>query len=107
MVVSKVAEKIPGWVERLLIPTLESKVRSIVSEEVGHLEKVLDARFDGVQSEIRRVDEKIGLLEKHIPKCRKSRKSRRGSARSKAKSPLDRAFLTKSSFQDQTDSAAQ
>jgi hypothetical protein len=65
--VSKVAEKIPGWVERLLIPTLESKVRSIVSEEVGHLEKVLDARFDGVQSEIRRVDEKIGSLEKRFP----------------------------------------
>ncbi len=64
---SKVAEKIPGWVERLLIPKLESKVRSIVSEEVGHLEKVLDARFDGVQSEIRRVDEKIGSLEKRFP----------------------------------------
>ncbi len=64
---SKVAEKIPGWVERLLIPTLESKVRSIVSEEVGHLEKVLDARCDGVQSEIRRVDEKIGSLEKRFP----------------------------------------
>jgi hypothetical protein len=63
---AKVAEKIPGWVERLLIPTLESKVRSIVSEEVGHLEKVLDARFDGVHSEIRRVDEKVGSLEKRF-----------------------------------------
>jgi hypothetical protein len=62
----KVAEKIPGWVERLLIPTLESKVRSIVSEEVGHLGKVLDARFDGVHSEIRRVDEKVGSLEKRF-----------------------------------------
>jgi hypothetical protein len=61
------AEKIPGWVEGLLIPTLESKVRSIVSEEVGHLEKVLEARFDGVQSEIRRVDERIGSLEKRFP----------------------------------------
>jgi len=64
---TKMAEKIPGWVERLLIPTLESKVRSIVSEEVGHLEKVLAARFDGVQSEIRRVDERIGSLEKRFP----------------------------------------
>jgi hypothetical protein len=61
------AEKIPGWVEGLLIPTLESKVRSIVSEEVGHLEKVLDARFDGVQSEMRRVDERIGSLDKRFP----------------------------------------
>ncbi len=64
---AKMAEKIPGWVERLLIPTMESKIRSIVSEEVGHLEKVLDARFDGVQSEIRRVDERIGSLEKRFP----------------------------------------
>jgi hypothetical protein len=64
---AKMAEKIPGWVERLLIPTLESKIRSIVSGEVGHLENVLDARFDGVQSEIRRVDEKIGSLEKRFP----------------------------------------
>ena len=64
---ARMSEKIPGWVERLLIPTLESKVRSIVSEEVGHLEKVLDARFDGVQSEIRRVDERIGSLEKRFP----------------------------------------
>jgi len=58
----RMAEKIPGWVEGLLIPTLESKVRSIVSEEVGHLEKVLDARFDGIHSEIRRVDEKVDSI---------------------------------------------
>jgi len=61
------SEKIPGWVERLLIPTLESKIRNIVSEEVGHLEKVLDARFDGIRSEIRRVDEKVDSLEKRFP----------------------------------------
>jgi hypothetical protein len=63
----RMAEKIPGWVERRLIPTLESKIRSIVSEEVGHLEKVLDARFDGIHSEIRRVDEKVDSLEKRFP----------------------------------------
>ena len=63
----KVAERIPGWVERLLIPTLESKVRNVVSQEVGHLEKVLEARFDGIHSEIRRVDEKIDSLEKRFP----------------------------------------
>jgi hypothetical protein len=64
---ARMAEKIPGWVERLLIPTLESKVRNIVSEEVGHLEKVLDARFAGLHSEIRRVDDKIDSLEKRFP----------------------------------------
>lgn len=57
---SRVAERIPGWVERLLIPTLESKVRAIVKEEIGHLEKVLDARFGAV-------DAKIDSLEKRFP----------------------------------------
>ena len=63
----KMAERIPGWVERLLIPTLESKVRNVVSEEVGHLEKVLDARFDGIHSEMRCVDEKIDSLRNRFP----------------------------------------
>lgn len=57
---SRVAEKVPGWVERLLIPTLESRVREIVKEEVGHLEKILDARFEAVNS-------KIDSLEKRLP----------------------------------------
>lgn len=57
---SRVAEKMPGWVERLLIPTLESRVREIVKEEVGHLEKILDARFEAVNS-------KIDSLEKRLP----------------------------------------
>jgi chromosome segregation ATPase len=49
--VGKLAEKVPGWVERLLIPTLESRVRQIVREEVGHLEKQMDSRFEGMNSE--------------------------------------------------------
>ena len=68
---SRVAEKIPGWVERLLIPTLESKIRSIVREEVGHLEKVMDARFEAVNSRMdarfEAVDAKIDSLEKQMP----------------------------------------
>ena len=43
-------EKIPSWVERLLIPTLEARVRTVVKEEVGHLEKTMDARFDATDS---------------------------------------------------------
>jgi len=54
-------------VERSLIPTLESKVRNVVSEELGHLGKVLEARFDGIHSKIRRVDEKTYSLEKRFP----------------------------------------
>ncbi|MDG6902851.1 MAG: hypothetical protein JRM80_12960 [Nitrososphaerota archaeon] len=57
---SRTAERIPGWVERLLIPTLESRVRAIVKEEVGSLEKVLDARFEAIGA-------KIDSLEKRFP----------------------------------------
>jgi hypothetical protein len=68
---SRVAEKVPGWVESLLIPTLESKVRSIVREEVGHLEKVIDARFEAVNSKMdgrfEAVNTKIDSLEKRFP----------------------------------------
>jgi len=64
---ARMAERIPSWVERLLIPTLEAKIRGIVAEEVGHLEKVLDARLDGIHSEIRRVDGKVDSLEKRFP----------------------------------------
>jgi hypothetical protein len=56
----KLAEKVPGWVESLLIPTLESRIRVVVREEVEHLEKVMNARFAGVE-------ERIDSLEKRIP----------------------------------------
>ncbi len=54
---SKVVERIPGWVERLLIPSLETRIGKIVKEEVGHLEKLMDVRFEAV-------NEKINSLEK-------------------------------------------
>lgn len=57
---SRIAEKVPGWVERLLIPTLESKVREIVKDEVGHLEKIMEARFEAVNT-------RIDSLEKGLP----------------------------------------
>jgi len=47
--VNRVAEKVPGWVERMLVPTLESRVRGIVREEVGYLEKTMNAKFDAVE----------------------------------------------------------
>ena len=49
---SKVVERIPGWVERSLIPTLEARVSRIVREEVGHLEKLIDTRFEAVNERI-------------------------------------------------------
>ena len=57
---SRTAERIPGWVERLLIPALETRVRAIVKEEVGNLGKVLDARFEAVSAN-------IDSLEKRFP----------------------------------------
>lgn len=43
---SRIGEKVPGWVERLLIPMIETRVRSIVKEEFSHFEQVVDARLD-------------------------------------------------------------
>lgn len=58
----KVAEKIPGWVEGLLIPTLESRVRGVVREEVGHLEKTLDARFDAINVRFDGINDKFDAV---------------------------------------------
>ena len=75
---ARIAEKVPSWVERLLIPTLESRVREIVREEVGHLEKVIEARFEAaseriasleknIEARFEAVNVKIDSLEKRIP----------------------------------------
>jgi hypothetical protein len=82
---SGVASKVPGWAERMLIPTLEAKIRAIVKEEVGQLEKVMDAkfaavdvrfdgtnagisaRFDAVNARIDTVNTKVDSLEKRFP----------------------------------------
>jgi glutathionyl-hydroquinone reductase len=56
---SKVAEKVPRWVESFLIPTLESRVREIVKEEVGHLEKIMNTRFEAVNSKIDSLDKRL------------------------------------------------
>jgi len=68
---SRIAEKVPGWVERLLIPTLESRVREVVKEEVGHLEKVMEARFEAVNARIDSLEKtfsaRIDSLEKRLP----------------------------------------
>jgi len=63
----RLAEKVPGWVERLLIPTLESRVRVIVREEVGHLEKTMNAKFEAVNSRFDAVNARIDSLEQRIP----------------------------------------
>ena len=56
---SRIGEKIPGWVERTLIPTLESRTRSIVKEELANNEKVVDARFQAMNQRLESMDEKF------------------------------------------------
>jgi chromosome segregation ATPase len=66
----RLAEKVPGWVERLLIPTLETRVRTIVKEEVservGHLEKTMVARFDAVDAKFEAVDARFDAVNERI-----------------------------------------
>jgi tetrahydromethanopterin S-methyltransferase subunit G len=64
---SGVTSKIPGWVERMLIPTIEAKVRMIVAEEFVHFEKVMDAKFETVNARIDAVNTKVDSLEKRFP----------------------------------------
>jgi len=61
--IEKVAEKVPGWVERLLIPTLESKVRAIVKDEVGHLEKTMNYKFEAVNARFDAVDARFDAVD--------------------------------------------
>lgn len=65
------AEKVPGWMERILIPTLESRVRSIVKEEIGHLEKTMNARFEAIDAKfdarLDGINSRIDSLGKRIP----------------------------------------
>ena len=59
------AEKIPGWVERLLLPrlsTIEAKIDR-VDGKVDALEKVVNARFQSVETQI---DAKFRSVETQI-----------------------------------------
>lgn len=57
--VKRVAEKIPGWVERILIPSLESRVRGVVREEIDHLAKLQDAKFEAVNTRFDSLEKRI------------------------------------------------
>ena len=63
------AEKIPGWVERLLLPrlsTIEAKIDR-VDGKVDALEKVVNARFQSVETQI---DAKFRSVETQISKLK-------------------------------------
>jgi hypothetical protein len=56
---SGMASKVPGWVERILIPTLETKIRSIVAEELAKYGKTVDAKFEAVEARFDALDSKM------------------------------------------------
>jgi hypothetical protein len=55
------AEKVPGWLERILLPQM-----SELKGEVKAINARLDGEFKAVHSEIRRLDEKIDGLDKRM-----------------------------------------
>jgi hypothetical protein len=67
---SKLAEKVPGWVERLLIPTLENRVRIIVKDETAQLERVIGGRFEALEkvmaSRLEALDAKVGSVDRRV-----------------------------------------
>ena len=57
------AEKVPGWLERILLPQLseiKGEIRA-VNGRIGSLEGRMDGEFTAVHSEVRGLDEKIGV----------------------------------------------
>ncbi|GBC70407.1 hypothetical protein HRbin02_00174 [Candidatus Calditenuaceae archaeon HR02] len=75
---AKIAEKVPSWVARVLLPEIRSIIREEISSEVKRLEDrigSIDEKIDLVRNEllaeIRRVDEKlitkIESIERSIP----------------------------------------
>ena len=56
---SNMASKVPGWVERILIPTLETKIRAIVAEELAKYGKTVDAKFEAVDARFGAIESKM------------------------------------------------
>jgi tetrahydromethanopterin S-methyltransferase subunit G len=62
------AEKVPGWLERILLPQigeLKGEIRAINARFDG-LEGKVEGEFAAVHSEIKRLDGKIESLDKRI-----------------------------------------
>jgi len=62
------AEKVPGWLERILLPQISGVKGELkaVNARIDGLEGKMDGEFKAVHSEIRRVDQKIDSLEKRM-----------------------------------------
>ncbi len=55
------AEKVPGWLERILLPQI-SELKGEVKAIIGRM----DGEFRAVHSEIRRIDQKIDGLDRRM-----------------------------------------
>ena len=56
---SKVAEKIPSWVGRFLLPEIEK----VVEKEVEGLRREINARFEAVNARLDGIDKRFNLVQ--------------------------------------------
>ena len=62
------ATKVPGWLERVLLPQmneLKGEIKAL-DAKVGGFESKVEGEFRAVHSEIGRLDEKIDSLDKRL-----------------------------------------
>ena len=66
---ASMAEKIPSWIERLLLPRLSEMTGEIrgLNYKVDALEKTMNGKFEAVYGKFEAVMSRIDSLEKRIP----------------------------------------
>jgi len=62
------AQKVPGWLERVLLPQLSELKGEIkaLDARIGGFESKIEGEFKAIHSEIRRLDEKIDGLDERL-----------------------------------------
>jgi len=56
---SKVAERVPGWVGRFLLPEIEK----VVEKEVEGLRREINARFEAVNARLDGIEKRFDLVQ--------------------------------------------
>jgi uncharacterized protein involved in exopolysaccharide biosynthesis len=57
---AKVAEKVPSWVARILLPELRAIVKEEVVAEVKRVEEKMSGEITALRADIKRIEEKMG-----------------------------------------------
>jgi len=60
--VSQIAEKVPGWVGRFLIPEIER----VVEKEVEGLRREINARFEAIDSKFDALDRRFEAIDRRF-----------------------------------------